>query len=59
MLGHDEHNHFFGGLLLVTIGAAWTAVNLGLVSDDIVKYWPLLIVVVGLWKLLHQPVLHD
>lgn len=59
MMGHDEHSHFFGGLLLVTVGSAWTAVNLGLVPGDIVKYWPLVLVIIGLWKLLHQSVLHE
>lgn len=60
MLGHgDEHNHFFWGLILVTVGAVWTAINLGLVSSELVNYWPLVFVVIGLWKLLHEQVLHS
>lgn len=58
MFGPDEHNQFFSGLLLVTIGAVWTSYNLGLVRADIWNYWPLVFVVFGLWKLLH-PTLHE
>jgi Domain of unknown function (DUF5668) len=55
----DEHNQFFWALLLVTAGAVWTAVNLGLISDQIIKYWPMVLVLIGLWKLLHRSVLHE
>ena len=56
---HGEYNHFFWGLLLVTAGSVWTAYNLGLVKEELWNYWPLALVVVGLWKLLHASVLRD
>ncbi|HET7713787.1 MAG TPA: DUF5668 domain-containing protein [Patescibacteria group bacterium] len=59
MENHDEHNQFFWGLMLVTGGAAWTAYNLGLVRADLWNYWPLVFVIIGLWKLLHETVLHS
>jgi len=58
-LNRDEHQQFFVGLLLVTIGAVWTANNLGLVSAELWNYWPLVFVVIGLWKLLHEGFLHQ
>lgn len=57
-MNRDEHQQFFIGLLLITVGTVWTANNLGLVSAELWNYWPLLFVVIGLWKLLHESVLH-
>jgi hypothetical protein len=48
-----QHAMFFGGLI-IAIGTIWLLDNLGIVhAHDVWRYWPAILVVVGLARLVH------
>ena len=41
----------FIAVSLIFLGVMFLARNLGLISDDLAKYWPIILVILGLWGL--------
>ena len=38
----------FWSVLIVLVGVGWLAVNLGLIDPAMTRYWPIILVIVGL-----------
>jgi len=45
-------NKIFWGLVLIMVGVLILLHNLGYVRDDIVRFWPVLIILLGIKKLI-------
>jgi hypothetical protein len=41
----------FMAVVLIFLGVMFLAYNLGLISDEMVVYWPVILVIFGLWVL--------
>lgn len=41
-------NKVFWYVLIVLVGVGWLAVNLGLINPMMTRYWPVILVIVGL-----------
>lgn len=48
---HKKGNKIFWGLVLIAIGALILLHNLGYVREDIVRFWPVLVILWGIKKL--------
>lgn len=46
-------HQLFWGLLLIILGSLLLLSNLGVISQDIWNYWPLILILVGLKLLFH------
>lgn len=49
---HGRGNKIFWALVLITIGALILLHNLGYIGEDIIRYWPVLIILLGIKKLI-------
>src|SRR5262245_12922569 len=48
-----------GGLIIMVLGVAFLLMNFGLLATDVVRWWPLLLIVIGISKLLPWGWAHD
>ena len=49
---HDKGSKIFWALVLIVVGVLILLHNLGYVRDDIIRYWPVLIILLGIKKLI-------
>ena len=50
--GHSKGNKIFWALVLIAIGVLFLLHNLGYVREDIIRFWPVLIILWGIKKLI-------
>jgi len=50
----NPFNDWFYAILLLILGLLLLMINLGFVSTDLISYWPVLLIVVGLKELLER-----
>ena len=43
-----QDDKVFWSVLIVLVGVGWLAVNLGLIDPAMSRYWPIILVIVGL-----------
>ena len=49
---HDKGSKIFWGLVLVVVGTLILLHNLGYVREDIIRFWPVLVILWGIKKLI-------
>jgi len=49
---HRRGNKLFWALVLIAIGALILLHNLGYIGQDVVRYWPVIIILLGIKKLI-------